>query len=90
MAGDFNATVDHMGGLGLDGGTLGHCHDAAVETGNGALGTWSTADAGGPRHPHRPRDGHAAVARTGRWCCGRSTTRDRDHRPLIVQYEPAG
>ena len=35
MAGDFNATVDHMAKLGVDGGTLGRCHDAAAETGNG-------------------------------------------------------
>ena len=42
MAGDFNATVDHMGNLGVDGGTLGRCHDSAAETGNGAVGTWST------------------------------------------------
>ena len=43
LAGDFNATVDHMGGLGVDGGDLGRCHDAAVATGNGSVGTWSSA-----------------------------------------------
>ncbi len=31
-----------MGSLGVDGGTLGRCHDIASETGNGSVGTWST------------------------------------------------
>ncbi|MHA6669010.1 endonuclease/exonuclease/phosphatase family protein [Homoserinimonas sp. A447] len=43
MAGDFNATIDHMTGLGAEPGkTLGECTDAAMVTGNGALGTWPT------------------------------------------------
>lgn len=43
MAGDFNATVDHMAGLGTDEATLGRCHDGASATGNGAVGTWNTS-----------------------------------------------
>lgn len=42
MAGDFNATVDHFAGRGIDGGDLGRCRDAAVAAGAGALGTWPT------------------------------------------------
>ena len=43
MAGDFNATIDHMSGLGSEAGkTLGDCTDAAMATDNGALGTWPT------------------------------------------------
>lgn len=42
MAGDFNATVDHMSGLGREGGALGTCRDAAVGTANGGVGTWPT------------------------------------------------
>lgn len=43
MAGDFNATIDHMTGLGSEPGkTLGACTDAALSTGNAALGTWPT------------------------------------------------
>ena len=42
MAGDFNATIDHMAELGVDGGTLGRCRDGAVATGNGGVGTWPT------------------------------------------------
>ena len=76
MAGDFNATVDHMGGLGVDGGTLGRCHDAAIETGNGAVGTWSADDAGAARRADRPRDGlDGTGSRPARSCCGRWTTR---------------
>ncbi|KQX07387.1 MULTISPECIES: endonuclease/exonuclease/phosphatase family protein [unclassified Leifsonia] len=40
MAGDFNATLDHMIGRGTDGGVLGACHDAAAVNGAAALGTW--------------------------------------------------
>ncbi|KQP01551.1 endonuclease/exonuclease/phosphatase family protein [Leifsonia sp. Leaf264] len=40
MAGDFNATIDHMIGRGTDGGDLGACRDAAAANGAAALGTW--------------------------------------------------
>ncbi|MFF2369767.1 endonuclease/exonuclease/phosphatase family protein [Agromyces sp. NPDC058110] len=42
MAGDFNATVDHFAGRGVDGGDLGRCADAAVQGGAGGVGTWPT------------------------------------------------
>jgi endonuclease/exonuclease/phosphatase (EEP) superfamily protein YafD len=90
MAGDFNATVDHMAGLGLDGGTLGHCTDAAVQTGNGALGTWSAQM---PAILGTPID---HVMATPQWRASGSLVlrslddSGSDHRPLIVQYEPAG
>jgi endonuclease/exonuclease/phosphatase (EEP) superfamily protein YafD len=42
MAGDFNATVDHFAGRGVDGGDLGRCADAAATGGAGGLGTWPT------------------------------------------------
>lgn len=40
VAGDLNSTVDHFAGLGVDGGTIGGCRDAAVEAGSAAAGTW--------------------------------------------------
>ncbi len=44
MAGDFNATLDHFGGLATAAGTtLGNCVDAALATDNAAVGTWPTA-----------------------------------------------
>ncbi|MGR2751334.1 endonuclease/exonuclease/phosphatase family protein [Agromyces arachidis] len=42
MAGDFNATVDHFAGRGVDGGDLGRCADAAIAGGAGGVGTWPT------------------------------------------------
>ncbi|HEU4756917.1 MAG TPA: endonuclease/exonuclease/phosphatase family protein [Agromyces sp.] len=42
MAGDFNATLDHFAGRGVDGGDLGRCADAAAAAGSAAVGTWPT------------------------------------------------
>ncbi|WP_353987597.1 endonuclease/exonuclease/phosphatase family protein [Ruicaihuangia caeni] len=42
LAGDFNATIDHMTSLAGDGTDLGGCRDAAAATGHAALGTWPT------------------------------------------------
>ncbi len=40
VAGDLNATLDHFTGLGVDGGAIGGCRDAAAERGRAAAGTW--------------------------------------------------
>lgn len=41
VAGDLNATIDHLSGLGADGGSLiGHCQDAALQAHAGSVGTW--------------------------------------------------
>jgi endonuclease/exonuclease/phosphatase (EEP) superfamily protein YafD len=46
LAGDLNATVDHMSGLGEDGHLIGGCEDAAMRAHAAATGTWpSTAPA---------------------------------------------
>lgn len=90
MAGDFNATIDHMDRLGTDGGHLGRCRDAATATGNGAVGTWDTA---WPALLGAPID---HVMATGAWEATGSvvlTSMDgsaSDHRPVVVQLEPAG
>ncbi|WEK14685.1 MAG: endonuclease/exonuclease/phosphatase family protein [Candidatus Microbacterium phytovorans] len=90
LAGDFNATVDHMDRLGTDGGTLGRCHDATSETGNGAVGTWSTT---WPSLLGTPID---HVMATDRWkpvasvVLGTLDDAGSDHRPVIVQFERAG
>lgn len=42
MAGDFNATLDHFAGRGVDGGDLGRCRDAARQAGAAGVGTWPT------------------------------------------------
>ncbi|MEJ1155822.1 MULTISPECIES: endonuclease/exonuclease/phosphatase family protein [Microbacterium] len=89
MAGDFNATVDHFGGLGTNGGTLGDCHDSAVDTGSGAVGTWPSsirALAGAPID-HVMASSHWVA--TGSVVLRTLDGSGSDHRPLIVQLEPA-
>lgn len=43
LAGDLNSSLDHESGLGnSDDATIGDCRDAALATGNAAVGTWPT------------------------------------------------
>ncbi len=88
LAGDFNATVDHMGRLGTDGGTLGRCVDSATRTGNGSVGTWPTdlpALAGAPiDHVLATPD----WTPTGSVVLSSLDDAGGDHRPLVVQLEP--
>lgn len=88
MAGDFNATIDHMSGFGTKGGTLGQCTDAAAATGNGAVGTWSTSVPpllGAPiDHVMTSSGWHA----TGSVVITSLDESGSDHRPLVVQLEP--
>lgn len=87
MAGDFNATIDHMDRLGVDGGTLGRCRDAASTTGNGGVGTWPTDV---PKLLGAPID---HVLATDAWTATGSVVLSglddagSDHRPLVVQLE---
>ncbi|MET0736006.1 MAG: endonuclease/exonuclease/phosphatase family protein [Microbacterium sp.] len=89
MAGDFNATLDHMAQLGVDGGTLGRCHDAAAETGNGAIGTWSTKMPAVLGAPIDHVMASSAWTPTGSLVLRSLDGSGSDHRPLIVQLEPA-
>ena len=88
IAGDFNATVDHLRAFGVDGADLGRCSDAAVATGNGSVGTWSTTY---PSLLGSPID-HVMVSNywhpTGSLVLRTAQTSASDHRPLIVQLEP--
>lgn len=89
MAGDFNATLDHMARWGVDGAALGTCYDGASASGNGAVGTWPTSL---PRLAGVPID---HVMATEHWVATGSSvlpvgSSRSDHRPLIVQFEPAG
>jgi endonuclease/exonuclease/phosphatase (EEP) superfamily protein YafD len=90
MAGDFNATVDHMAQLGTGGGDLGRCLDATSASGNGAVGTWSSR---WPPLLGAPIDhvmSTPAWRATGSTVVGSLDDAGSDHRPLVVQLEPAG
>jgi endonuclease/exonuclease/phosphatase (EEP) superfamily protein YafD len=89
MAGDFNATIDHMGRLGMAGGTLGHCHDVASETGNGSVGTWSTSLPGLLGAPIDHVMASEDWVPVGSIVLRSLDGSGSDHRPLIVQLEPA-
>lgn len=88
LAGDFNSTVDHMAGLGVDGGDMGYCRDAASRTGNGMSGTWPSSL---PALLSTPID---HVMASPNWIPTGSLLIDdpggSDHRGLVVQLEPAG
>jgi endonuclease/exonuclease/phosphatase (EEP) superfamily protein YafD len=86
MAGDFNATLDHMARLGIDDADFGRCHDAARSTGNGGIGTWPTdvpAPLGAPidhimATPSWQPEGSVVISSLD--------DSGSDHRPLVVQY----
>ena len=91
MAGDFNATIDHMSRLGSKPDqTLGECTDAALQAHTAALGTWPTFL---PARLGAPID---HIMATPRWrVAGMRVVEDRDqagsdHRPIVVRLRPAG
>lgn len=91
VAGDFNATLDHLHGL-ADGETagavLGSCRDAALDAGSAALGTWTSG-----RPPALvPAIDH--VMFTDRWqvtgfeVITREDRAGSDHRPVFAELTP--
>jgi endonuclease/exonuclease/phosphatase (EEP) superfamily protein YafD len=91
MAGDFNATVDHMADLGSGPDTtLGRCADAGNRTGNGAVGTWSSAF---PALLGTPIDHVMATANwtpSGMRVIDDDSLDASDHRPILVQLTRSG
>jgi endonuclease/exonuclease/phosphatase (EEP) superfamily protein YafD len=91
MAGDVNATIDHFAGLATgDGATIGNCADAAVATGNAAVGTWPTTL---PPLLGAPIDHVMATPGwhvTGMRVIGSLDGAGSDHRPIVVQLSPRG
>ena len=94
MAGDFNATLDHMsdyGGRRTDDGqltSLGNCIDGAQATGSAAVGTWPYA---APALLGTPID--HVMATSGWRFSGFRVVDDRrnagsDHRPILAQLTP--
>ncbi len=88
LAGDFNATIDHMAPLGVEGGTSATAADVASRTGNGLTGTWPSSL---PALAGAPID-HVMASQN--WSPTGSVVLDdaggSDHRALVVQLEPAG
>ena len=87
LAGDFNATLDHMAGLGTGGGDMGYCRDASSRTGTGATATWPAKY---PEFVGAPID---HVMASPDWDPTGSLVLDAagsDHRALVVQLEPVG
>lgn len=91
LAGDFNSTIDHYGGLATaDGATIGNCFDSALATDNGAVGTWPTRL---PAILGAPID---RVMVTANWrTSGMRVIESHDgygsdHRPVLAQLTPAG
>ena len=91
MAGDFNSTLDHFGGLATGAGaTIGNCIDAGATTANGAVGTWPTSL---PPLLGAPIDHVMATPGwriTGMRVIGNLDGAGSDHRPIVVQLSPRG
>jgi len=90
MAGDFNATLDHMVGLAQSGKNFGDCTDAAASTGNAAVGTWPTTL---PALIGAPIDHVMTTASwrvTGMRVIENEDTAGSDHRPIVAQLQHAG
>lgn len=89
IAGDINSTVDHWAGLGVDGGDLGVCHDAAIAAGSGAVGTWPT---GAPALLGSAIDhvlAGPAWQVTGAGVIDGYDDAGSDHRPVVAHLAPA-
>ena len=90
LAGDFNSTIDHYGGLATtEGATIGNCFDAGLATDNAAVGTWPTRL---PAILGAPID---RVMVTANWrVSGMRVIESHDgygsdHRPVLAQLTPA-
>ncbi len=91
MAGDFNATLDHLAGLenpDAPGSVFGSCTDAAQDLGSAQMGTWTSG-----RPPQFvPAIDH--VMSTNQWettgfaVVQREDRSGSDHRPVFAELTP--
>jgi endonuclease/exonuclease/phosphatase (EEP) superfamily protein YafD len=90
IAGDFNATIDHLAGLGTGAGQVRTCRDAALATRNAAVGTWPTSM---PALIGTPID-HVLATPNWRFAGFRvlsdQDSAGSDHRPVLARLRPAG
>lgn len=88
VAGDLNATLDHMAHLGSEGGAIGRCRDAAEEMSSSARGSWPSAL---PELLSSPID-HILVGSA--WevvsfdVLGAEQAPGSDHRPIVAELAP--
>jgi endonuclease/exonuclease/phosphatase (EEP) superfamily protein YafD len=90
IAGDFNATIDHLDGLGTGAGQLRACRDGALATKNAAVGTWPTSM---PALIGTPIDHVLATPNwtfTGFRVLSDDDSAGSDHRPVLARLRPAG
>ncbi len=90
MAGDFNSTLDHYTHLAhTAGATIGDCSDAALATGNGAVGSWPTSVPAllGTAIDHVMATKNWRV--TGMRVIQSEDAAGSDHRPIVAQLAPA-
>ena len=90
LAGDFNATLDHLSGLGTAPGTIvGACTDAALRAHSAAVGTWPTSV---PALLGTPID-HVMTTKNWKVVAMRVIENldaaGSDHRPIVVRLRPA-
>jgi endonuclease/exonuclease/phosphatase (EEP) superfamily protein YafD len=88
VAGDLNATIDHMAAYGVA-GELGDCRDAALATDAAAVGTWPTFL---PPLLGAPIDHVMATPNwqfTGMRVIETHDDHGSDHRPVLAQLRPA-
>lgn len=89
VAGDFNATLDHLDGLGTGGGQLRTCRDGALATRNAGVGTWPTSL---PALVGTPIDHVLATPNwrfTGFRVLADEDSSGSDHRPVLARLRPA-
>lgn len=86
LAGDFNATVDHMHSLGA--ATLGNCTSAGQLTGSAAVGTWPTALPPALGTPIDHIMFSADWRPTGMRVVSDLDAAGSDHRPVLVWLAP--
>ncbi len=87
VAGDVNATVDHMWGLGEGDGLIGACRDASLDAGAAAVGTWPVS---APPWLAAPIDhvlaGSAWRVR-GAYVVTSFDEAGTDHRPIVAELD---
>lgn len=86
LAGDFNATVDHMKSLGAE--TLGNCTSAGQLTSSAAVGTWPTALPAALGAPIDHIMFSADWSPTGMRVVSDLDSVGSDHRPILVWLAP--